>query len=440
MSMTRIGAVTIAAGMVAAFTFARCNPDDGANASTVNNAQIAQKNSNEPPAYAPKVLREKSTVDKPTETRVFDDAAQVAWSFIAKGYNPKTGLVVANPTWPYPTVWDIASSIASYYSARGLGIITSDDYRDRTRRALTTLKNARLYNGIAYGRNYDANTGELVGLDQKPSQNGTGFSSIDLGRLLIWLKIVADDDPSLAPLAKDVALRLNAKRLIRGGYLQGEQITKNGLSKYQEGRIGYEQYAATGFNLWGMRADRALNTSTNAKPVTVRGIPVITDKRGLDRLTSEPFIMQGLELGLSGDMLEMAWQTLALQAKRYEETGQVTIASEDALNDAPHYFYYYCVYCSGKEYTIEVHKPGIDLDAPRWVSSKAAYAWHALMPSKYTWLAVTTVHPAKKPGKGFDTGVYEKTNKPTNVSSLNTSAVILEAALYHKTGKPLIAR
>lgn len=391
----------------------------------------------ETPNYLPKILREPSLVDKPTEKAVISEASKTAWAFVDRGYSPKTGFVVANADWPYPTIWDIASALGAFYSARGLGYITDAEYHKRTKLVLETLNNARLYNGIAYGRNYDARTGELVGADQKPSQNGTGYSSMDLGRLLVWLKIVSQD-PALAPLAEQAARRLNAKQVIQGGYLQGEELVKGKVQKYQEGRLGYEQYAAKGFALWGMQADRALRMSHNVKKVNVKGIPVWSDKRGLDRLTSEPFIMQGLEVGLEGEMQELAWQTLALQAKRYEETGQITIASEDALNDKPHYFYYYCVYCSGKAYTINVHTPGIDLDSPRWISSKASYAWHVLLPSKYTWMAVEAVHPAHWPGKGWSTGVYEGTNKSTDVMSLNTAALILESALYYKTGKPFL--
>lgn len=392
-----------------------------------------------PPAYAPRVLHEPARVDKATETRVINDAARSAWAFIDQGYVAKTGLVVANPTWPYPTIWDIASALAGYYSARGLGMITHEEYKKRTLQALQTLEKARLYHGAAYGRNYDANTGELVGLDQKPSEHGTGFSTTDLGRLLVWLKIVANSDRELEPIAARVAKRIDPKRVIRNGYLFGEQITKTGKSSYQEGRLGYEQYAATGFQLWGMRADKALKMAHNRRVTNVMGIPVWADKRRLDRLTSEPFIMHGLEIGLSGDMRELAWQTLALQAKRYEQTGQITMASEDALNDKPYYFYYYCAYCSGKPFVINVHKPGLDLDEPRWLSAKAAYAWHVLSPSKYTWLAIESVHRAHQPGKGWATGVYEKSKKSTEVMSLNTAAVILEAALYYKTGKPFLA-
>jgi hypothetical protein len=433
--MNKLG-LLVAGGLVAgAATIAQVNGNsDSRQKATASEAEGAQAT----PAYAPQVMREPALIDKATEAQVIADAARSAWAFVNQGYSSTTGFVAANPSWPYPTIWDIASALASYHSARGLGLITDADYKARTRLALETLEKARLYNGIAYGRNYDARNGELIGLDQKPSQNGTGYSSMDLGRLLVWLKIVAAD-PELAPLAQRVALRIDAKQVIRNGYLQGEQITKEKHSKYQEGRLGYEQYAATGFALWGMKANGALRMAPNTRKVNVMGVPLWADRRGLDRLTSEPFIMHGLELGLKGEMRELAWQTLALQAKRYDQTGQITIASEDALNDKPHYFYYYCVYCSGRPFTINVHNPGVTLDSPRWISAKAAFAWHVLMPSKYTWLAVEAVKPAHQAGKAWATGVYEVSGKSTEAMSLNTAALILESALYYKTGKPMLA-
>ena len=431
--MTKLG-ILVAGGLVAgaATVVTVSSQSDTPQAATAASASV-----NGPPSYAPQVLREPAAIDKATEARVMDEAARTAWAFVDGGYSAATGLVSPNPTWAYPTIWDIGSALGSYHSARGLGLITDAEYKKRTKRALETLVNVRMYKDFAYGRNYDVRNGELVGLDQKPSEDGTGYSSMDLGRLLIWLKIVSED-PELAPLARQAALRMDPKQIIKGGYLQGEQITREGHFKYQEGRLGYEQYAATGFALWGMNADKALRMGHNVRKANVMGIPVWSDKRKLDRLTSEPFIMHGLEVGLTGEMKDLAWQVLALQAKRYEQTGQITIASEDAMNDKPHYFYYYCVYCSGKPFTINVHKPGVELDNPRWLSTKAAFAWHALAPSKYTWMAIKAVEPAQQPGKGWATGVYEKTGHSTEVMSLNTAALILESALYYKTGKPML--
>jgi hypothetical protein len=351
----------------------------------------------------------------------------------------QTGLVSAQPTWAYPTVWDIASTLGAYYSAHRLGFIDRADYVRRSRALLETMADARMYNGIAYGRNYDYRTGELVGHDQQPSENGTGYSAIDLGRLLVWLKIVAVDVPELAELAERVAHRLDEGRIIEDGYLHGETLTEEGeVLGYQEGRIGYEQYSATGFALWDMNPANALSTEANAGSATVLGVPITSDNRRLDRLTSEPFILAGMEVGWSDDMREMAWQTLAAQARRFEETGQITIASEDAIALPPSYFYYYCVYCSGEAFVINIHTPGTKLDEPRWISTKAAFAWHALLPSAYTWSGVEAVQPALDATNGWASGVFEGTGESTATFALNNSAVILEAAAYRKLGQPFL--
>ena len=391
------------------------------------------------PAYAPKVLRDGVPASAETVNRLFDQAARAAWAQINAHYYPATGLANAQPDWQYPTSWDIASTLAAYYSARGLGYISDAEYKTRASRLLATMKKARMYNDIAYGRNYDAATGELVGPDQKPHPTGTGFSAMDIGRLLTVLGIVARQDKDLAQAATDVASRINAGKIIQGGYLTGAELGKNGKPEaYQEGRIGYEQYAAEGFNLWNMKATGALSTRANRGRGTVLGIPIPTDKRGFDRLTSEPFIMKGLELGWSADTREMAWQTLSAQAARFEQTGKMTIASEDGIKLAPYYFYYYCVFCSGKPFVINIHSPGVNLDGPRWVSTKGAFGWLALLPNSYTWQATQAVRPALDPKTGWATGVFEDSGKTTDTYTLNTAALIMEAALYHKTGKPLI--
>ena len=390
------------------------------------------------PSFAPAPLKAAAPATAEVDA-TFDRAARAAWAFVERHASPTTGLVAAQPTWAYPTIWDIASSLAAYHSAHLLGYIERADYEARARRVLESLERARLYEGVAYGRNYDYRTGELVGHDQQPSENGTGYSAIDLGRLLVWLKIIATDVPELADLAGRVANRLDESRILRDGYMHGESLTEeDSVLEFQEGRIGYEQYAATGFALWGMDASHAVSPTRNAGSTSVLGVPITTDTRRLDRLTSEPFVLAGLELGWSEPMARMAWQTLAAQARRYEETGQITIASEDAIALPPYYFYYYCVYCSGEAFTINVHSPGTQLDEPRWVSTKAAFGWHALLPSAYTWQGVQAVQPALDPAQGWASGVYEGSGESTQTWALNNSAVILEAAAYRRIGAPFL--
>ena len=428
----------VAAG--AALLTLQCSASAGENQEITQSSSDGLVISEQIPSYAPAILREKPPVARDVEDKHFADAARAAWAQINLHYYPNTGLVNAQPTWAYPTAWDIASTIGAYYSARGLGLIDDAEYDKRMTALLNTMKKARLYKNIAYGRNYDAKTGELVGPDQKPHQDGTGWSAMDLGRLLVMLAVVAKNDPEHADAARAVAARVNGSQVIKDGYLIGTELNpKSGKAEsYQEGRIGYEQYAAKGFSYWNFRPSGALSARQHAKKANVLGIPIWADKRGLDRLTSEPFLMYGLEIGLDPEMREMAWQTLSAQAARFTRTGQMTMASEDAINQAPHYFYYYCVYCSGKPFVINIHTPGVTLNEPRWLSTKAAYGWHALLPSKYTWQAIQAVQPARDPKAGWASGVYEGSGKSTATYSLNTAAIMMEAALVRKTGKPLM--
>lgn len=387
----------------------------------------------------PELMRAGAPVSDAVQDSVFDAAARTAWGFIERHRDATTGLVAAQPDFAYPTVWDIGSTLGAFYSARELGFIDDAGYRARVAPLLETLRGVRLYEGAAYGRNYEASTGELVDDRQRASENGTGYSALDLGRLLIWLRIVADSDPALADAAQAVAERIDEDRVIDEGYLHGEQIdaATGRAERFQEGRVGYEQYAARGFQLWGMEADEAVNPRLNVAPATVLDRQVPGDRRGLDRLTSEPFVLLGLELGLNGDMRSLAEQTLAVQAERHARTNQITVVSEDGVSIEPHYFYYYCVYCDGEPFVINVHTPGLQLDQPRWVSTKAAFGWHALMPSAYTWRALEYVQPAHHSEQGWASGVYEEDGGSTETFTLNTAAVVLESAAYRKRGGPL---
>jgi hypothetical protein len=227
---------------------------------------------------------------------------------------------------------------------------------------------------------------------------------------------------------------------VKDGYLQGQLIGSNGKPwTYQEGRIGYEQYVAQGFRAWGADVSNAADVKKNAQPVTVLGVQLLSDKRAQDRLLSEPFILYGLELGLSGDMKDLAANVLKAQEARYESTGTVTMVSEDAVSVPPEYFYYYCVYCSGKPFVIDASSPGKTLDSPRWVSTKASFGWNAIMPDDYTKRAVDFVQAADDPKRGWASGVYESSRKSTNTFDINTAAVMMEIAFYRLRGdKPLI--
>ena len=406
--------------MALVVSFAACSKDTTAPGDTTT-----------PPPDVPK-----------TESDVFLAGAKTAWTFVENNTQASTGLAQAHDNFQFITTWDIASQIAATYSAHELGIIDDANYDARIKKILATLTTLPLYEGAAFNRFYDSQTGQMVGRGFKPSTTGFGWSTTDIGRLLIWLRVLAVNQPQYSAQATAIKNRLNMSRLISGGTLQGVDVDANGTTvTYAETGLGYEQYAAGGFALWSQRASNSLNPTATAKAATVLGVPVWIDGRGNARLTSEPYIMMGLETGWWATALrDQARAVLAAQQARYDQQGILTIVTEDAMPDAPYYFYYYSVYHSGKTFVVEGPDYGAVVSDPRWVSSKAAFAWRALIQTDYTLRAFNAVQVAAIPGDGWGAGVYEGTLKPTGYATLNTAGMILESALYQKRGQPFLSQ
>jgi len=362
------------------------------------------------------------------DEKLYRDIARLSWSYLNSNYQASTGFVNATPEWYNTTLWDLGGQLLAFQAAKELGFLSKAEYEQRTRKTLSSLETLKLYDGVAFNRIYSTKDGS-------PNAEGAGWSATDLGRFLLALKILAVREPQFATQAERIARRNQFRQIAKDGYLYGRAVSSAGTSDFQEGRIGYEQYVAAGFSQWGVDVRKAQTLSENAKPVTVMGVSLLADGRGYDRLLSEPFILYGIELGLTGELQTLARGVLAAQEARYKATGQVTIVSEDAMPTKPFYFYYYCVYCSGKPFVIGVSSPKETYEEPRWVSTKAAFGWHALMPDAYTARAIEHVGPARDATRGWATGVFEKTRESTRTWDVNTAVVLMEIAYYQLRGR-----
>jgi len=371
-----------------------------------------------------------------TEGALYRSAAEAAWGYL-RAQRTVNGMVKATEHYDHITTWDLGSLFLGVHAAGALGVSPPGEAEAWLETLLGTLAGMPLFGGALPNKSYSATSGLMIGWGDEPSDQGRGWSATDLGRLLVALKVIEVHHPDLAGAARAVVERMDLEQVVEGGYLHGEEALekRSGTSRYPEGRVGYEQYAAHGFRLWGQVAEAALDPMRNGVPVEVMGHTLLSDRRGRDKLTSEPFVLMGMELGWTPPFRDLAWRMLAVQEARYHETGQVTMVSEDAIQRPPHYFYYYSVFSEGEPFVVRAHGPVED--GPRWVSAKAAYAWHSLLPTEYTWLAVNAVEPARSRA-GWASGVFEGSGESTGVRNLNTAAIILEAALHREMGRPLL--
>lgn len=381
---------------------------------------------------------EPKRVELVNEDAFFDEAAAAAFEQFDGLWRAKTGLAAATPQYERLTPWDIASVMAANFSANRLGLLPDEQYETRMRTTLRTLNTMPLYRRAVFHKMYFSDNARMVGRNGKVSTAGYGWSATDLGRLLNWLRIIAENEPEFRADAQRVAKRIRFSETTDDGYMYGGLLGSRGqLWKFQEGRIGYEQYAAEGYHYWGGKVANARDIRSHAKPVEVLGVPLLADDRGLDRLNSEPFILMGIEIGFTPGMAELSRNVLAAQEARFTQTGKLTMVSEDAVSVPPYYFYYYCVYCNGRAFTVDVAETGQHLDEPRWISTKASFGYHVLMGTEYTRRVLETAAKAKTKS-GWSSGVFEKSFAPTETYDINTAAVVLESALYRKIGRPLL--
>ena len=264
-----------------------------------------------------------------------------------------------------------------------------------------------------------------------------GFSAIDLARLVQWLDIIQTRYPKHAAASKAVTARWQLKRLVANGQLMGTGI-KNGKETWnQEGRLGYEQYAAYRLQKIGIVAPKALDTKTETQFVNIMGVEVPADKRTTyhNYVTSEPYILDGLESGFQALPAEYAAKLLQAQQRRYQATNQLTAWSEDNLDREP-WFVYNCIFVNGQPWK-SIDSSGKDAFVYRGSSVKAAIGWNMLFQTPYTERLHKGTRWLADPNRGVFAGFYEETQEPNRALTVNTNGIVLEAILYRRVGKPL---
>jgi len=406
-----------------------------------------------PPQSAPSGLASHNHLGQNGTLTIQQDAlAHAAWKYFENNYQPSTGMYNSVDGYTSTTMWDTASSIAAVVSAFELGLIPASDFDERMNRLLDSLNKIPLYHGELPNKAYDTVSLVEVGYDDKPAE--IGVSAIDLGRLLTWLDIVKQRYPIHANAVDRFVLRWRFCNVLdRGGTLFGAVNRPDGGIQYvQEGRLGYEEYAADGFQLWGFDTPDA-SREEPYEEVGIYGVPIAYDGRdpkefgAHNYVVTEAYVLSGIELGWDkvGDpgtndrwtsdatTAKLAKRTYDAQYERWKKTGTLTARSEHQI-DGPPYFVYDTIFSDGVPWNTlsDDGTPYPDLAA---VSTKAAIGLSMLYDTKYTDRLVDAVKTLADPDKGIYEGYYEKDGRPIKSLTANTNGIVLETLLYKKQGK-----
>ena len=364
--------------------------------------------------------------------------AKIAWKYFENNTIAATGLANSANNYPSTTLWDSSSYLMAIISAKRLEIIEDKEFTSRVDKFLESMLNLPLYDSMLPNKVYNTKTLEMVDYKNKKVEKGLGWSAIDIGRFMVPMNILVWNYPQFTPKVRAITSHWNLSEVVKNGDMYGA-ANENGQTVYlQEGRLGYEEYAAKSYQLIGLDVTSAIDYTAWLEFVNIDGVNVPTDTRTPDKFTaqnyvvSEPYILDGLEYGWDSLSQEFAGRVYKAQEEHYNKTGKLTAVSEDNIDQAP-YFVYNTVFTNGKEWNA-ITEDGSDASEFKTLSTKAAFGWHMLYETEYTKKLIDAVSTLNDPEKGWYSGLYEKTNQPNAVLTANTNGIVLESLAYKKTG------
>ncbi len=380
--------------------------------------------------------------------------AEIAWKYFENNYQPKTGMVNSVQNYPSTTMWDTASYLGGIIAAFELGIIDKHTLDKRIVALLETLNQMSFFRDELPNKVYHTQTAEMVNYANQPGE--IGWSALDLGRILIWLKIIKERYPRHGNAIDSFVLRWDFTHVLdENGTMFGAYLDENQNVVYvQEGRLGYEEYAAKGFLLWGFDVSRALKPEPYAI-IPIYGIDIPYDSRdprvytAHNYVVSESYVLDGIELNwdMPNDQnspdnvhthpvfADFARRIYKVQELRYKNDGILTARTEHQLDQAP-YFVYDTIYTDGYAWNT-ITEDGKYVPQFASIALKGAFGLWVLWDTEYTKLLFKTVSELYDPDKGFYEGILEKTGATINTFTANNNGIILETFLYKVQGKLL---
>ena len=379
-------------------------------------------------------------------------AAQVAWHYFEQFTQESTGLVNSVGNYPSTTLWDTASYMAGLVSAYELCLIEKPEFDRRITQLLTTIKGLDLFRKEMPNKVYHTKTGAKVDYTNKPSE--IGFSVLDIGRFLVWMRIYKNRYPYLANTIDSVLLKWDFRNVIDDeGLMFGAYVDKETDETVyaQEGRLGYEEYAAKGFALWGFRP-RLAHRAEPFLTASIFGIQVPYDGRdprifhSQNYVVTESYLQDGLELGfdLPHDDSSPEWvhtdewraefadRIYQVQENRWRQTGFMTARSEHNVKGPP-YFTYDTIFSDGYPWNT-VTPRGDYVPDHSAVAAKAALGLWSLWETEYTDVLYEAMIELYDPENGMYEGLYERGQGRVSIFTANNNGIILTALLYKVQG------
>ena len=358
--------------------------------------------------------------------------AEAAWAYFRANQTLGQGPGLANSVAGYPssTMWELGDMLAALVSARDIGLIDPPEFDRRVSPLLGFLAGMDLSFGRLPNKTYDARDGRMT-RDGQPGH--AGWSAVDTGRLLVWLRILAERHPAYAEYAGRAVSRLALCEAVGpDGGLMGAGPGGATPSRYPEASRGYGRYAAIGYRLWGIELAAQAPSGT----AEVEGVALPLPAGDGVPLLSGPALLAGMEVGFGVAWPGAAEEAAALAEAQLRRTraGTTTARTEFLRGSAP-YFVFGTVAAGGEPWAVR-EPDGTPQPALALVSTRAAFGLWALFPDRMEPVRAA-VEPLHDQGRGWFEGRYERTGAHEATLSASTNAQVLEALAYRMRGPAL---
>lgn len=375
--------------------------------------------------------------------------AKAAWRYFENNTNPELGVPNGFDRVPVFTMWQAGDYLAALVAAHELELIDVREFDVRMSRLLNFLNTMDLSEGSVPNRLYNSVSGKMVTAANQPGD--AGWSAVDVGRLMGWLKIAGERYPQYREYLDKAVLRWNFCQVVDDcGGLHSVAHASGRRERQSDARFGYQQLASAGFAAWGFGPQR-LWTTPKVATMRVHGLPLPYDGRdprdgGVpDAVETLPFVLAGMEygwrshldpVGIVGEPSELARharQVFEVQRARYEREGLLTARSGYEFRTPPTRILD-SVHAWGHPFNT-ITPDGKDASAQSLVSTRAVFGMWAVWPGAYTDRLMQAVEGLYHPDKGWYEGRVEQTGGAAEHISLSTNAVVLESLLFKVKGR-----
>lgn len=333
----------------------------------------------------------------------------------------------------FVTPASLGDDIAASYAARRLGLIDRAGFDHRVAQLLGFLDKAALSGGDLPARYMDARTGELM--DPPGRMADPGWSGVEIGRLLVWLRVLAAAEPRHAEAITTVISRWKLCRLVDGEGVVLRSLP--GLKPVADGGTGFATVAALGLRAWGVAA-RMPAAESDEFAIDVEGIsfplppgpqtePLLTVPAALIAMTFGWTDVDGTSLA---PQREQAMRLVEAQEKRFAN-GMLTARSSYRRGKAP-YNVENAILASGFPWSVSADgaaRPDLAL-----VSVAAAVGLRALTPvGGYGDRVVSSLSGMQLSG-GWPEGQYETGGERETQLTAATNAMVMIGVLHRQAG------